>query len=325
MNIELRKKAVKLIKLDDAITLEKLFKENSDLLEHKFVGEANWLHKAAPKESPAVFEMLIEYFDIESTDSFGRTPLCLALSVGHLVAVRAWVKLGSNVNHYGDYSPLSCAVYSKNRELLKLLIDNGANNERTDELVRFGLGQGYTDIAQDLAEFNYQPVEQDNFKDKLVAQYGALDKVTLADKSYQLYARKEKTSFTVLSENINPHADVIFDLDDFCEGSIDQVFTEHTPWLLDWFYVLSQVEIDPTQRFIVIERDSESTPYQGILLLIDQQVEYNGIARNIYRLMPLYASEIAFERAQGMEPLIHKLDEKRLNPVIVNKRRAVVD
>ncbi|MCP5076929.1 MAG: ankyrin repeat domain-containing protein, partial [Psychromonas sp.] len=317
MDIELVKKALKLIRENDYITLNILFNEHPELLKYEFAGDENWLHKAATSDSPDVLRGLVNHFDIESTERFGRTPLSKALIVEKVEAVKTLIKLGANVNHGKQSSPLSCAVYSKNRELLKLLIDNGANNERTDELINYGLGQGYTDIAQDLAELNYQPAQQDNFKDKLVAQYGELEHVTLTGKSYQLYARKDNTSFTVLSESINANADVIFDLGGFREESIEQVFAEHTPWLLDWFYVLSQVEIDPTQRFIVIERDSESTPYQGILLLIDQQVEYNGTARNIYRLMPLYASEIAFERAQGMESLIHKLDEKRLNPVIV--------
>ncbi|MCP4323945.1 MAG: ankyrin repeat domain-containing protein, partial [Alteromonadales bacterium] len=267
MNIEIIRQAVELISLDDDVALEALFKETPGLLEHKFYGNENWLHEASSDSSPAVIKALTAYFDLESIDDLGRTPLSLALITDEVVSAQTLINLGANVNHNGDDSPLSCVAYSKNRELLKLLIEHGANNERTDELVRFGLSQGYTNIAQDLAEFNYQPAQQDNFKDKLVAQFGELEHVTLTGKSYQLYARKDNTSFTVLSESINANADVIFDLNDFCEESIEQVFTEHTPWLLDWFYVLSQVEIDPTQRFIVIERDSESTPYQGILLL----------------------------------------------------------
>ncbi len=324
MDIEIVKKVLELIRGNEAISLKIMLSEQSELLQYEFAGETNWLHKAATFDSPNSLEVLIEYFDIESTDRFGRTPLSKSLTIGKVEATKSLIKLGANVNHGGEHSPLSCAVYSKNKELLKLLIDNGANNERTDELVRYGKGQGYTDLAEDLAEFNYTPLAQDCFKDKLVEQYGALRAVELSGKSYQLYFKKVKNNFVVVSENMNEHADIIFDLQHLELSSVEQVFSELTPWLLDWFYVLTQVPIDPTQRFMIIEKDCESTPYQGLLLLFDEQIAFNGNLHNIYRMIPLHASEIAFERAQGMEALIHKLDEKRLNPAIVSHRRDIV-
>ena len=42
----------------------------------------------------------------------------------------------------------------------------------------------------------------------------------------------------------------------------EEVLTQSYPWLFDWLEVINQVEIDPTQRVIIITREVECTPYQ---------------------------------------------------------------
>ena len=321
MDIELIKQTIKLIKLDDALALEKLFKENPELIDYIFVGEENWLHRAASKNSPAVIAVLTKYFDIESQDGQGRTALSMALIVDELEAVKTLIKLGANVNH--SRSPLTSAVYSKNRELLKLLIDNGANNERTDELIQFGKGQGYANIAQDLEEFNYSTREFDVFKDKLAEKYGELQDVKQTDKAYKLYSKEKAKSFMVVSENMNANAEILFDINKFGLNSVDAILSGPASWLADWFHVINQVEIDPSQRFFLIERECESKPYQGILLLKDAEISINSSVGHIYRLFPLHQTEIEFEQQNGMVDLIHQFEEVGLSEIIDNDRACI--
>lgn len=324
MDIEIIKSVVNMIKLDDAAALEKLFKENSELTDYKPVGGKNWLHIAAQYNSPKVLEVLTSFFDIESQDGYGRTALSLALIADKIEPAKILIKLGENVNHGKQSSPLSCAAYSKNRELLKLLIDNGANNERVDELIQFGKGQGYTNIAQDLEGFNYSPKEIDLFKDKLSEKYGELHDLEQTDKPYKLYFKEKENSFMVFSENMSRNVEIIFDINKFGLNDVDAILSAPASWLAEWFHVINQVEMDPAQRFIVIERECESKPYQGVLLLKDAEISINSNVVHIYRLFPLHQSEIEFEKQNGMVDLIHKFEEVGLSEIIYNDRPCII-
>jgi hypothetical protein len=323
MDIEIIKSVVNLIKSDDALALEKLLKKKSELIDYELPGKENWLHMAASYNSPAVITVLTEYFNIESMDDQGRTALSLALIVDKIEPAKILIKLGANVNHGKQNSPLSCAAYSKNGELLKLLIDNGANNERTDELIQFGKGQGYANIAQDLEEFNYSPREFDIFKDKLAEKYGELHDVEQTDKPYKLYSKEKAKSFMVVSENMNANAEILFDINKFGLTDVDAILSGPASWLADWFQLINQVEIDPSQRFLVIERECESKPYQGILLLKDAEISINSSVGHIYRLFPLHQTEIEFEQQNGMVDLIHQFEEVGLSEIIDNDRACI--
>lgn len=324
MDKSIIRRATQLMDANKAQELELLFAEHPELFQKDWVNGATWLHEAAECDAPDVIRFFLKYFDIESTDNHTRTPLVRALATDTPEAVKTLVELGANVNHGGDYSPLSSAVYSKNKTLLKLLIDHGANNETIEELVHYGRSVGYANIEQDLKELNYTPRHQETLKGKLSEHYGALNDVHLAGLPCRLYVREKPKSFMVLSNNINPNAEILFSVDKFEENSVEAVLKVHTPWLTEWFSVIKQVEIDPTQRFIVIERDRASNPYQGILLLKDAEITINSSVENIYRLCPIHKEEIAFEQKYGMAELIKKFDATGLSEVIVNSRKSTV-
>jgi len=319
------REAIQMIVSDDEIGLVNLLNNQPELLQHQFLGGKNWLHKAAISEAPSAIKALAEYYeDIDAVDNENRTPLVIALATETNAAAKTFIELGSNVNHGGQYSPLSSAVFSNNKELLKLLIENGANNESKEELISYGHANGYKNIEQDLAELNYSPIEIDIFKDKLAEKYGELDSVKQVDKHYKLYFKERKNSFTVFSENLNLNAEVLFDIDKFGLDSVNDLLTENVPWLINWLNVINQVEIDPTQRFIVVERDSVSKPYQGVLLLQDAQVKINSSTANIYRLFPLHQAEVEFEKQNSMVDLIKEFERAGLSEVIVNNRQSII-
>ena len=324
MSNELVRVAMKFMIANDVESLQSFFKEYPKLIEYNFVSNENWLHKASSYNSPDVIEMLVNIFDIESVDEYGRTALSLALIVDKFAPAKKLIELGANVNHNGDDSPLSCAVYSQSKELLKLLIENGANNETKEELIRFGRGQGYKNIEEDLNELNYVSAITETFKDKLSAHYGALTDVESKESPCVLYSKQAKGKFAVFSENINKDAEIMFEVTKQGFDTAEEVLTQSYPWLFDWLEVINQVDIDPTQRVIIISREVECTPYQGIALLLEEKISYNNNPVNIYRLFPLYQKEIDAEKQYGIAALLKQFEVKGVSQAILKNRKPLL-
>ncbi|TMN92456.1 ankyrin repeat domain-containing protein [Pseudoalteromonas sp. S558] len=322
-NSQLMEQAVKLMLNDEAEVLENLLIKHTFLLESKSPSGENWLHEASQEDNLNVLEMFTKFFDIESTDDSNRTSLCLSIITDEFSAAKKLIELGANVNHNGSSSPLSCAVYSKSKELLKLLIENGANNESKEELIRYGRGQGYKSIEEDLNELNYVSAITETFKDKLSAHYGALTDVQSKESPCVLYSKQAKGKFAVFSENINKDAEIMFEVTKQGFDTAEEVLTQSYPWLFDWLEVINQVEIDPTQRVIIISREVECMPYQGIALLLEEKISYNNNPVNIYRLFPLYQKEIDFEKQHGIARLLKKFEVEGVSQAILKTRKPL--
>ncbi|MBH0058592.1 ankyrin repeat domain-containing protein [Pseudoalteromonas sp. SWXJZ94C] len=327
MNTELLKLAMKFMLENDAESLQSFFNEHPEIFKYDLLSNRNWLHEAAENDVPDVIQMLSNTTDIEGVDKFGRTPLCYAITADEIAPAKKLIELGANVNHGGDYSPLSCAVYSQNKELLKLLIENGANNETKEELIRFGRGQGYKNIEDDLNDLNYVSAITETFKDKLSTHYGELTDVQCKESPCVLYSKQAKGKFTVYSDNIskNPEIpfEIMFEVTKQGFDTAEEVLTQSYPWLFDWLEVISQVEIDLTQRVIIITREVECTPYQGIALLTEEQINCNDTLVYIYRLFPLYQKEIEFEKQYGIAALFKKFEEQGVSQTILKTRKPI--
>ncbi|MBB1305950.1 ankyrin repeat domain-containing protein [Pseudoalteromonas sp. SR43-5] len=324
MSQELVQTAMEFVIEDDVKSLQSFFKKYPEIVEHVFFGDCNWLHKAADYDSPKVIDFLVGIFDIEGIDRFGYTPLCIALISDEIIPTKKLIELGANVNHNAGGSPLSHAVYSQSKELLKLLIENGANNETKEELIRFGRGQGYKNIEEDLNELNYVSAITETFKDKLSAHYGALTDVQSKEFPCVLYSKQAKGKFAVFSENINKDAEIMFEVTKQGFDTAEEVLTQSYPWLFDWLEVINQVEIDPTQRVIIISREVECTPYQGIALLLEEKISYNNNPVNIYRLFPLYQKEIDAEKQYGIAALLKQFEVKGVSQAILKNRKPIL-
>jgi len=327
MSIELVRTAVKFMVENDADSLRCFFTEHPEILQYDWVGGENWLHQAAEYDVPDVTRMLIDIINIDSVDAFNRTPLCFALISDEIAPAKQLIKLGANVNHGGEHSPLSCAVYSQSKELLKLLIENGANNESKEELIRFGRGQGYKNIEEDLNELNYVSSITETFKDKLSAHYGELTDLQCKESPCVLYSKQAKGKFTVYSDNISKNAEtpfeIMFEVTKQGFDTAEEVLTQSYPWLFDWLEVISQVEIDLTQRVIIITREVECTPYQGVALLLEEKISFNNNPVNIYRLFPLYQKEIDFEKQHGVARLLKKFEVQGVSQAILKTRKPL--
>jgi len=323
-NMQLIRLATSLMDDSNSVELDKLFKTHPELLEFDWGGGENWLHQAAEYDSSEVIHFFIIFFDIESQDEHGRTALCLALSTENPIAAKALISFGANVNHNGKYTPLSSAVYSKDKESLKLLIENGANNESKEELIRYGRGVGYKNIEEDLNELNYVSAITETFKDNLSAHYGALTDVQSKESPCILYSKQAKGKFAVFSENINKDAEIMFEVTKQGFDTAEEVLTQSYPWLFDWLEVINQVEIDPTQRVIIITREVECMPYQGIALLLEEKISYNNNPVNIYRLFPLYQKEIDAEKQYGIAALLKQFEVKGVSQAILKNRKPLL-
>ena len=328
MNIEQVRSAVELMVQDDANGLKSLLNNSSELLNFQSPGGKNWLHQAAHRNSPKVIEMLTTLYPVDSTDEYGRTSLSLAAIAASLPSAETLIQLGANVNHGGEHSPLSCAVYSQSKELLELLIANGANNETKEELIRYGRGQGYKNIEEDLNELNYVSAITETFKDKLSAHYGELIDVQCKESPCVLYSKQAKGKFTVYSDNIskNPETpfEIMFEVTKQGFDTAEEVLTQSYPWLFDWLEVISQVEIDLTQRVIIITREVECTPYQGVALLTEEQINCNDTLVYIYRVFPLYQKEIDAEKQYGIAALLKQFEVKGVSQAILKNRKPVL-
>jgi hypothetical protein len=271
--------------------------------------------------------MLTALYPIDSTDEYGRTSLSLAAISACLPAAQRLIELGANVNHKTNRTPLSCAVYGQSKDLLKLLIENGANNETKEELIRFGRGQGYKNIEEDLNELNYVSSITETFKDKLSAHYGELTDLQCKESPCVLYSEQAKGKFTVYSDNISKNAEtpfeIMFEVTKQGFDTAEEVLTQSYPWLFDWLEVISQVEIDLTQRVIIITREVECTPYQGVALLLEEKISFNNNPVNIYRLFPLYQKEIDFEKQHGVARLLKKFEVQGVSQAILKTRKPL--
>ena len=324
MTEELVQTAMEFVIEDDVKSLQSFFKKHPEIIKHSFFSNKNWLHKAADYDTPKVIDFLVGIFDIESIDDFGQTPLSTALISDEIIPAKKLIELGANVNHNGDDSPLSCAVYSQSKELLSLLIENGANNETKEALIRFGRGQGYKNIEEDLNELNYVSAITETFKDKLSAHYGALTNVQSKESPCVLYSKQAKGKFAVFSENINKDAEIMFEVTKQGFDTAEDVLTQSYSWLFDWLEVINQVEIDPTQRVIIITREVECMPYQGIALLLEDKISYNNNPVNIYRLFPLYQKEIDAEKQYGIAALLKQFEVKGVSQAILKNRKPIL-
>ena len=327
MSQELVQTAMEFVIEDDVKSLQSFFKKHPEIIKHSFFSNKNWLHKAADYDTPKVIDFLVGIFDIESIDDFGQTPLSTALISDEIIPAKKLIELGANVNHNGDDSPLSCAVYSQSKELLKLLIENGANNESKEELIRYGRGQGYKNIEEDLNELNYVSAITETFKDKLSAHYGELTDLQCKESPCVLYSKQAKGKFTVYSDNISKNAEtpfeIMFEVTKQGFDTAEEVLTQSYPWLFDWLEVISQVEIDLTQRVIIITREVECTPYQGVALLLEEKISFNNNPVNIYRLFPLYQKEIDFEKQHGVARLLKKFEVQGVSQAILKTRKPL--
>ena len=81
-----------------------------------------------------------------------------------------------------------------------------------EELIRFGRGQGYKNIEEDLNELNYVSAITETFKGKLSTHYGELTDVQCKESPCVLYSKQAKDKFTVYSDNISKNPEIPFEI-----------------------------------------------------------------------------------------------------------------
>lgn len=85
------------------------------------------------------------------------TPLCVAISKGDIASVRKFIEYGANVNEKSNgMTPLMVAARYNNVEIIKLLIDNGADvtleNENGFDALKFAKLSNAMEAANYLAD-----------------------------------------------------------------------------------------------------------------------------------------------------------------------------
>ena len=96
----------------------------------------NLLHLAAiKKENNLVIDYLIKElkFDIDSINDKGRTPLIVSINYKNLENFKKFLDFNANVNKSDDTTPLQYAIKNMNMKMIKILIKNDANPDKTNK------------------------------------------------------------------------------------------------------------------------------------------------------------------------------------------------
>lgn len=92
---------------------------------------AHALHRAAEHQKPEVVQLLLDRgADVTEGNNWGATPLhYVAYGTGDVAVAQLLLDHGADVNatRTDGWTPLMCAVEESNTQLVKFLIDNGAN------------------------------------------------------------------------------------------------------------------------------------------------------------------------------------------------------
>lgn len=93
--------------------------------------DVNWLIRQHDNEN---VKKILSETGIEATDGYLRTTLILAVLHKNIELLRWLIENGADINHQdrNGYSALHFAAQEKTQEVAKLLLDNGASLELTD-------------------------------------------------------------------------------------------------------------------------------------------------------------------------------------------------
>ena len=183
------------------------------------------LHWSCCSGALAVVKMLVEAgAGVCATNNYGNTCLFLAAYHGHTETVRYLVGLkglqGVNVNHKGvdDLSALSCAVRRKHVDVVKVLIDAGADIETKDKVSRTPLTQtssrGALPLVKMLVEAGAEVHATDSYGltcHSIASYHGHTETVRYLVGLPQVdLSHKDKKGFTsLLAAAQHNHADVV--------------------------------------------------------------------------------------------------------------------
>lgn len=137
--------------------ITKLLIENGAAINSFYYDSGDYpIHFAAEYGKEDIVELLIEKgADINCLNGSMKTPLSLAVSNGHKETAGVLIKNGVNVNFpidgYGNY-PLHIAAEKGNIEIIKLLLDSGADINRRNKLkeppLLLAIQNGHKDVAE---------------------------------------------------------------------------------------------------------------------------------------------------------------------------------
>ncbi|XP_043479806.1 putative ankyrin repeat protein RF_0381 [Leptopilina heterotoma] len=101
------------------------------------------LHLAISNNHPSVFDILVKKSNLNATNIYGETPLHLATEGNHIQLVKILLENGANVNEQTrrGSTPLHLALIKKHIELTEILLQNGAdvNIQQIQDMTPFHL------------------------------------------------------------------------------------------------------------------------------------------------------------------------------------------
>lgn len=149
------------------------------------------LHLAVKRKHLGIFQLLLKqpgYANFQETE-YPKPLVSLAVSTESLAIVRAVISHGFDVNLKSDehLSPLCKAAYKAKFEIVKLLLENGAD---VDYIVEFGeTGREFPHTALTLACYSTtDPYRQEEFSKivSILLRYGA--PIILVDDDFKEYS-----------------------------------------------------------------------------------------------------------------------------------------
>ncbi|XZH88392.1 ankyrin repeat domain-containing protein [Clostridium perfringens] len=160
--VEMKKNIRKYIRNGEIENLKKIFDDNPELLSIKSV-LGSWLHLACDSENLS----LVKYFINKGLDINYKSgipfaaPINIAATNGNIEIVKYLIECGANLDTSDSVSnPLFGAIYGGNKEVVEILINNGIDLSKKYfgdsisgmDAYNFAIERGEVDIAELIKE-----------------------------------------------------------------------------------------------------------------------------------------------------------------------------
>lgn len=173
--------------------------------------------------------------DIEARDKDGYTPLSIAAANGHATALKAFAKLGANIDalDYGEEPSIERAIFLENPEAVHIVCSLGAKSswdttlQYWNDVLKAAALCGTVEIMDILASSNIAPMEYDlgvimnTFENYRLDDYLIGDRAPVEEKLAAFMNLLEKKGIPVSEDDEDDEDD-----EDFEEGADDEDYEE---------------------------------------------------------------------------------------------------
>jgi hypothetical protein len=363
MNIE--KNLYQAVHDDDLEVVKQIFSKLPQSI-HEFVMKKTYLHVAAQNNSVKVAELLISMGlepNIKMKDK-PETPLEIAAYQNAIDVAKILIHNGADIEGGSkNCTPLISAIIGGHQEMVKLLVENGANvnvqftnYEQPMNALQVAEYWRHNEIVNYLkkslnkkTDENNETFTTDNFTQHIEKNLGTVSNLSLRQligtvSILVVKSDNNNKPLTLITKIFNNEAEfwhkrqfmlklpANWPLDDKSLQS-DKYY-----WPIRWLLKIAEYPFDKADLSefpIIIENEnppkviSEFVSFTSLLIIkeptqLGELIVKNGEKIEFFTVFPLFTEEMKFEKNNGIIPLLEKMQSKKIGTVIDIKRKSVV-